>query len=67
MRHAYQHQRATHQETLLDKLYQLNFENYISPVPLADGKYLFFTDYQDQLVEAEARAFANIFTDKEAA
>ena len=67
MRHAYQHQRAMCPETLQDKLYQLNFENYISPIPLADGKYLFFTDYQDQLVEAEARAFANIFTDKEVA
>lgn len=67
IRHAYQHQRAMCQETLQDKLYQLNFENYISPIPLADGKYLFFTDYQDQLVEAEARAFANIFTHKEAA
>ena len=67
MRHAYQHQRAQCQETLQDKMYQLNFENYISPVPLSDGKYLFFTDYQDQLVEAEARAFANIFTHREVA
>lgn len=67
MRHAYQHQRAGLQETWKDTLYKLNFENYISPIPLADGKYLFFTDYQDQLVEAEARAFANIFTDKEVA
>ena len=55
------------QETWQDTLYKLNFENYISPISLADGKYLFFTDYQDQLVEAEARAFANIFTNKEAA
>lgn len=67
MRHAYQHQRAGLQETWQDILYKINFENYISPIPLADGKYLFFTDYQDQLVEAEARAFANIFTDKEVA
>lgn len=67
MRHAYQHQRAGLQETWQDMLYKINFENYISPIPLADGKYLFFTDYQDQLVEVEARAFANIFTDKEAA
>lgn len=67
MRHAYQHQRAELQETWQDTLYKLNFENYISPISLADGKYLFFTDYQDQLVEAEARAFANIFTNKEAA
>ena len=67
MRHAYQHQRAEMLETWQDFLYRLNFENYISPVSLADGKYLFFTDYQDQLVEAEARAFANIFTHKEVA
>ena len=67
MRHAYQHQRAEMLETWQDFLYRLNFENYISPVSLADGKYLFFTDYQNQLVEAEARAFANIFTHKEVA
>ena len=67
LRHAYQHQRAGLQETWQDMLYKINFENYISPIPLADGKYLFFTDYQDQLVEAEARAFANIFTNKEVA
>lgn len=66
-RHAYQHKRAVLQETEQDILYRINFENYISPIPLADGKYLFFTDYQDQLVEAEARAFANIFRDKEVA
>lgn len=67
MRHAYQCQRASLQETWQDMLYKINFENYISPIPLADKKYLFFTDYQDQLVEVEARAFANIFTDKEVA
>ena len=66
-RHAFQHQRAVLQETKQDSLYRANFENYISPILLADGKYLFFTDYQDQLVEAEARAFANIFRDKEVA
>ena len=67
MRHAYQHQRAALQETHMDTLYKVNFENYIAPIPLADGKYMFFTDYQDQLVEAEARAFANLFTRKEGA
>lgn len=66
-RHAYQHQRAVLEENKQDTLYRLNFENYISPIPLADGKFLFFTDYQDQLVEAEARAFANLFRDKEVA
>lgn len=61
MRHAYQYQRAQLQETQVDLMYKCNFENYISPQKLADGKYLFFTDYQDQFIEAEARAFANLF------
>lgn len=62
--HAYQHQRANMMENKQDYLYKLNFDNYISPFPLGDGKYLYFTDYQDQLVEAEARAFADIFREK---
>ena len=62
--HAYQHQRARTLENKHDYLYKLNFENYISPTSLGDGKYLFFTDYQEQLVEAEARAFAAIFREK---
>ena len=65
-RHAYQHQKAIKPESWIDYLYRVNFDNYISPICLADGKYLFFIDYQDQLVEAEARAFANLFHDKEA-
>jgi len=65
MRHAYQHQHALNPESHLDLLYKCNFENYISPIQLADGKYLFFTDYQDQLVEAEARAYASLFSGKE--
>ena len=65
VRHAYQHQRAQKDETYVDKLYKLNFENYITPQLLPDGKYMFFTDYQDQYVEAEARAFANLFKQKE--
>ncbi len=64
-RHAYQQQRAQNPETYMDVLYGVNFENYISPVQLENGHYLFFTDYQDQLVEAEARAFANLFKDME--
>ena len=62
MRHAYQHQRADIQETWMDILYLINFDNYISPVWLSDNTCLYFTDYQGQLVEAEARAFANLFT-----
>lgn len=61
MRHAYQHHRSMMPECKQDILYRLNFQNYISVVPVGNGKYLYFTDYQDQLVEAEARAFANIF------
>lgn len=61
MRHAYQEMRAMLGETKQDILYALNFENYISPVEIGDGKFLFFSDYQDQLVEAEARAFAKLF------
>ena len=65
LRHAYQHQKANNPETLTDLLYAVNFDNYISPVQYADGKYLFFTDYMDQLVEAEARAFAKFFVNME--
>jgi hypothetical protein len=66
MRHAYQYQCALNPETPLDLLYKCNFEYYISPIQLADGKYLLFIDYQDQLIEAEARAFASLFSGKEA-
>lgn len=61
MRHAYQEYRAGLLETWEDSLCRVNLDNYISPVPLPDGGWLFFTDYQDQYVEADARAFANLF------
>ena len=50
-----------------NRLYKVNLDPdfYISPVLLPNGKYLFFTDYYDQLVEAEARAYANAFLKKE--
>jgi len=64
VRHAYQYERAQKDETYIDKLYKLNFENYISPVMLPDGKYLFFTDYQDQYIEVEARAFEKLFSEE---
>ena len=67
LRHAYQHQKAMIPESELDLLYRVNFDNYISPLPLGDGKFLFFTDYQDQLVEVEARAFAKQFSKTEVA
>ena len=60
LRHAYQHHRAAIFETDTDKLYAFNFENYISP-SMVDNHYIFFWDYQEQFVETEARAFANLF------
>ncbi|MBP3804160.1 MAG: zinc metallopeptidase [Oribacterium sp.] len=63
MRHAYQHMRAEMLETWEDALYKVNFDNYISPMPLPGGGWLFFVDYFDQYVEVDARAFANKFTE----
>lgn len=63
MRHAYQEYRAGLLETREDELYRVNLDNYISPVQLPEGGWLFFTDYQDQYVEVDARAFANLFTE----
>lgn len=61
MRHAYQCERACIGETYQDKMYGYNFLNYIKPV-MKDGSYINYFDYQDQLIEAEARAFADLFT-----
>lgn len=63
LRHAYQHMRTEILDTWEDALYKVNFDNYISPLLLPGGGYLFFTDYQDQYVEVDARAFANLFTE----
>ncbi len=60
LRHAYQYQRACIGETHLDRLYAYNFEHYISPKKV-DGYYVNYVEYQEQLLEAEARAFANGF------
>lgn len=55
--HAYQHERALNPQSAKDYQYQYGFDNYIRPdVDL--------TAYQDQLVEAEARAFAQQFKDR---
>ena len=62
LRHAYQHARAGVLETREDALFKVNFDNYISPLPLPDGGCLFFMDYLNQYVEVDARAFANLFT-----
>lgn len=57
LRHAYQNMRAMKAETYEDFLYLVNFINYVTPE-------MGFSDYEDQLVEAEARAFANMFDQK---
>lgn len=56
--HAYQHQRAANPQNARDYQYQYGFEHYIRP---EDGG---FNAYQEQLVEAEARAFAQQFKDR---
>lgn len=55
--HAYQHERAENPMSTKDYLYQYGFDNYVRP---EDD----FSAYQDQLVEAEARAFAQQFKDR---
>lgn len=65
LRHAYQEQRALNPETEMDYRYLTNLSNYISPIFTENEDCILFTDYQDQLVEAEARAFANLFDGKE--
>lgn len=60
-RHAYQYQRACIGETREDMLYAINFLNYIEPIQI-DGYYVNFNEYQNQLIEAEARAFAKVFS-----
>jgi len=52
--HAYQHERASSPRSPKDFQYQYGFDNYIRP---GDD----FDAYQSQLVEAEARAFADQF------
>jgi len=52
--HAYQHERASNPQSPKDFQYQFGFDNYIRPSDDFDG-------YQSQLVEAEARAFADQF------
>lgn len=55
--HAYQYERAENPQSPLDYQYQYNFENYIKPEYGIEA-------YEEQLVEAEARAFAGQFKDK---
>ncbi|MCI9169098.1 MAG: SprT family zinc-dependent metalloprotease [Dorea sp.] len=63
MRHAYQYERAKMGETHLDKLYGLNFENYIRPVKDENGNWICVNEYKNQLIEAEAEAFAEKIAD----
>lgn len=62
MRHAYQYERAGRCETLQDALYKLNMENYIYPVKDKNGNWYNYNEYANQLVEAEAEAFAEKIT-----
>lgn len=61
VRHGYQYERACIGETRTDILYVINFLNYIEP-ELVEGHYVNFNEYQNQLLEAEARAFAKMFS-----
>jgi len=62
--HAYQHKCADRGETVKDVLYAYNFKYYITTSKDANGKTIGFNEYQSQLVEAEARAFANQIKEK---
>lgn len=55
--HAHQYERARNPESARDYQYQYNFENYVSPDLGQEA-------YESQLVEAEARAFAEQFKDR---
>lgn len=63
--HAYQYQCAEHPrsgaEGSIDFQRQFGLKNYVRPVHDNTGRCINFEDYQDQLVEAEARAFAEQF------
>jgi len=63
--HAYQHQCAENPRSgaagSIDHQRQFGLNNYISPQNDAAGRCINFEDYQDQLVESEARAFADQF------
>ena len=63
IRHAYQNMRANMLENETDRMYKNNYDNYVHPIRDKNGNWINFLDYQDQFVEVEARAFANIFTE----
>lgn len=55
--HALQYQRASNPRTKLDAMYAENFNDYISPQEDFEG-------YQSQILESEARAFAQQIKDR---
>ena len=55
--HALQYQRASNPQTRQDLMYAENFSNYISPSED-------FEAYQSQILESEARAFAQQIKDR---
>jgi hypothetical protein len=61
LRHAYQRQRAENPETEMDQKYLANWQNYVSPMFDQNGELILVTENREQLVEAEARAFADLF------
>lgn len=64
MKHAYQRYRADQGITYMDQLYKYNFEHYVVPLQDKRGNFVNYFAYTNQYVEAEARAFANIFTER---
>lgn len=63
MRHAYQYERVKRGETYQDALYEYNIDNYVSAERDMDGNWVYINEYEDQLVEVEAREFAERITD----
>lgn len=55
--HAYQYERASNPSTKLDHMYLANFDDYITPDDDFEG-------YQSQILESEARAFAQQIKDR---
>ena len=55
--HAYQYERASNPRTKMDYMYLENFNDYITPSDDFEG-------YQSQLLESEARAFAQQIKDR---
>ncbi len=55
-RHCYQHECAEHPKTEQDYAFKDNFENYVTPD-------MDFEGYEDQIVEADAREYAQAYRD----